>query len=401
MHAMFIHPNFPAQFGHAAHYLSTRLGWQCTCVTQVDSSQAQLPFNRVTYCVTERSTPSGPSKLNVLLDNAWAVYGALKSLPQLRPDIIVGHLTYGTLVYLKNLYECPMVGYYELMPPPYWSNEMALRPEFPPPEHTRLFNATFHAMNYLQGSLIDAAYTPTRFQLDNAPDLVRSKARVIHDGVDMDALQRREIPRPTTFHGVTIGANTRVVTYAARGLESVRGFDIFMKVAKRISQEYADVVFLIAGDDHTYYGHEMHHIRHPCFRQYVLSQDQYHPAQFIFLGMVPPDDLATLFSLSDLHIYLTVPFVLSWSLIWAMAAGCTLLASDTPPLREAIDPDVHGLLHDFHDVDGLAAKALAVLKNPPEYRHLGQAAVQRVRERYELNICMEKLVELLRNPRGG
>jgi glycosyltransferase involved in cell wall biosynthesis len=304
-------------------------------------------------------------------------------------------MTYGTLLYLKVLYpRAKFIGYYELMPPPFWSDAMTLRKEYPPPEHTRLFNATFHAMNLLQTPGVDAAYTPTQFQFSNAPNDLKSKLRVIFDGVDADFLRRRALPRPFTFRGVTIGPNTRVVTFASRGLESIRGFDIFMKLARRISREMSDVIFLIAGDERTYYGHELHHLGGRSFKQFVLSQDSYDPKQFVFLGSIPPQDLATLFSLSDLHIYLTVPFVLSWSMIWSMAAGCTILGSRTAPVMEAIDDGVQGLLADFYNVDELAEKALRVLRDPQAHRHLGEAAHQRVMERYEVNRCITQLVQL-------
>jgi glycosyltransferase involved in cell wall biosynthesis len=177
-------------------------------------------------------------------------------------------------------------------------------------------------------------------------------------------------------------------------LESIRGFDIFMKVAKRISREMSDVIFLIAGDERTYYGHELHHLGGRSFKQFVLSQDSYDPRQFVFLGSIPPQDLATMFSLSDLHIYLTVPFVLSWSMIWSMAAGCTILGSRTAPVMEAIDDGAQGLLADFYDVDELTDKALTVLRDPQAHRHLGEASHQRVLERYEMSRCIGELVTL-------
>src|SRR5258706_16334196 len=106
---------------------------------------------------------------------------------------------------------------------------MILRKEFPPPEAARLFNATYHALTYLHLHAMDAGYTPTHWQLGTAPPELRPKLRVIFDGIDADFFQRRDVPRPTNFRGAAIGPNTKVVTYVSRGLESVRGFDIFMK----------------------------------------------------------------------------------------------------------------------------------------------------------------------------
>src|SRR5262249_13710436 len=119
--------------------------------------------------------------------------------------------------------------------------------------------------------------------------------------------------------------------------------------------------------------------------------------KFVFLDRIPPEDLATLFSLSDLHIYLTVPFVLSWSLVQAMAAECTILGSATAPVQEVIDPGVHGLLADFFDVDGLTEQALKVLRDPGQFRHLGGAARARVLERYEQRRCIAALVQFFQS----
>jgi glycosyltransferase involved in cell wall biosynthesis len=335
-----------------------------------------------------------------LFEHLGAIYNGLRGTPQIRPDLVVGHMSYGTMLYLRNLYACPFVGYYELLPPPFWGEGLVLRKEFPPPEGIRLFNATYHALTYLHLHAVDAAYTPTRYQLTTAPPEMRHKVRVIFDGVNTDFFQRQPLPRPFDFRGRAVGPNTRVVTYVSRGLESIRGFDIFMKVAKRIYQEIDDVVFLIAGDERTNYGHEAFYLKGQTFKQYVLSQDHYDLDKFVFLGLIPTPELVTLYSLSDLHIYLTVPYVLSWSLVQAMSAGCTILASATAPVQEVIDHGTHGLLADFDDVDALAEEALKVLRDPAQHRPLGEAARRRVLERYELKRCTAELVKLFEQTAG-
>jgi glycosyltransferase involved in cell wall biosynthesis len=399
MHVLFIHPNFPAQFGHVAMHLATQLGWQCTVVTAIDTTHLELPFNHINYKVYDGPQPKvfyNPDNLQGLLDHLAAIYKGMRSVPQIRPDLVVGHMSYGTMLYLRNLYPCPFVGFYELLPPPFWGEAMVLRKEFPPPESVRLFHATYHTLTYLHLHAVDACYTPTHYQKSTAPAEWQHKFHVIFDGVDAEFFQPRQVQRPIDFHGLTIGPDTRVVTYVSRGLESVRGFDLFMKAAKRISQEMDDVIFLIAGDERTNYGHELYHIGQQSFKQWVLSQDNYDLSRFHFLGLIPPQDLALLYNLSDLHIYLTVPYVLSWSLLMAMASGCTILGSATAPVQEVID-GAQGLLVDFYDADGLAEKALRVLREPGQFRHLGAAARERVLEHYEVRKCLNKLTNLFLN----
>ena len=325
MHVMFIHPNFPSQFGQAAFYLTTQMGWQCTYVTSVDTTALKLPFNHLNYRVYDKPHPKvfqNPENLQGLLDHVMAVYRGLRGLNQLRPDLVVGHMSYGTMLYLKTLYRCPFVGFFELLPPPFWSDELSYRKEFPVPEGVRLFNATYHTMTHLHQHMVDAVYTPTRFQMHTAPKEWHHKFKVIGDGVDTQFFQRRELPRPLEYRGIQIKPETRVVTYVSPGLESVRGFDIFMKMAKIIAREMPEAHFLIAGDERTVYGHELFHIGKQSFKQWVLSQDEYDLSRFHFLGIVPPDDLATLYSLSDAHIYLTVPHLVSGSLLqpWRRSA---------------------------------------------------------------------------------
>lgn len=404
MHVMFIHPNFPAQFGHVAQHLVKELGWQATCVTSIDTSHLKLPFNHLNYKLKPGPTPKvfyNPPNLQGMLDHLAAVYRALKSVPQVQPDLVVGHVSYGTMLYLKTLYRCPFVGYFELLPPPFWSDELSFRKDFPAPESARLFNAVYHTLTHLHLNVMDAGYVPTHYQLSTAPQEHRHKLRVIFDGVDTEIYAPRQVARPVAFRGVTLGRDVRVVTYVSRGLESLRGFDVFMKMAKRIYRELADVVFLIAGEERTNYGHEAHYVGKQTFKQWTLAQDDYDLSRFHFLGRIPPTDLATLYQISDLHVYLTVPYVLSWSMVQAMSAGCRIVSSATAPVLEVMDHEVHGRLADFYDVDGLADQALRILRDPAGNAHLGVNARQRVLERYEKRKCIGQLVQLFKDARGA
>jgi len=421
MHAMFIHPNFPAQFGHIAEYLKRQRGWECTFITSIDTThlKGQVPFVHANYHIGPRAKqqltfgfPPGtgpvgyyeivegprpktfynPGTIIEMIEHMNAIYRGLRQAPRIKPDIVIGHMSYGSMLYLRNLYDCPFVGYFELLPPPFWSKELALRPEFPPTEESRISNATYHTFTYLHLHACDAGYTPTYFQLNTAPAELRYKLRVIFDGIDCNVFQRRAIPRPFEFLGRTIGSGTRVLTYVSRGLESARGFDIFMKVAKRVTETLGDVLVLIAGDDRTNYGHEKPHIGKQTFKEFVLSQDKYDLGKIHFLGRIPLKDLSTLYSLSDLHIYLTTPWVLSWSMMQAMANGCVVLGSATAPVEEVIRHEQNGLLADFYDVDGLAKQAIEVLRDPPRYRYLGEAARQTILDGYEKERCVEQLV---------
>jgi glycosyltransferase involved in cell wall biosynthesis len=193
---------------------------------------------------------------------------------------------------------------------------------------------------------------------------------------------------------LTLPEGVKVVTYATRGMESMRGFDIFMRFAKQLGDRRPDVQFVIAGQDRVCYGGDQTVTGGRSFKDWVLAQDHYDLSRFHFVGLLPPAVLARLFSLTDLHVYLTVPFVLSWSLLNALACGATVLASDTAPVREVIRDGENGLLVDFFDVEGLVERAERVLASPQTYRPLGQAGVALIRERYSLDVCLPQMLAL-------
>ncbi|MCI0701455.1 MAG: glycosyltransferase, partial [Planctomycetia bacterium] len=229
----------------------------------------------------------------------------------------------------------------------------------------------------------------------------RSKVSVIHDGIDMNlwkpdlrGLTPPGSPGPRQVGEWTIPVGTRLVTYVSRGFESMRGFDIFMKVAKRLCDQRSDVVFAVVGEDRVCYGGDSRFTKGKSFKEWVLSQDNYDLSRIRFLGRIPPRELAKLLGMSDLHLYLTTPFVLSWSLLNAMACGAPVLASDTSPVLEVIRDGETGLLAKFHDIDSWCEKANAVLDDPPAYRAIGNAGRELVRERYSTDVCFPQLLKL-------
>ncbi len=187
----------------------------------------------------------------------------------------------------------------------------------------------------------------------------------------------------------------RIVTYVARGMESIRGFDIFMKVAKRLCDRRKDVLFVVVGEDRVAYGGDLEmRYRVKSFKDWVLAQDSYDLSRFVFTGLLPIPTLAGLLAVTDLHIYLTVPFVLSWSLMDALACGATVLASDTAPVREMIVHEKNGLLGPFFDLEGLTETANRVLNAPRDFKHLGQVGTALVTERYSLDVCLPQMLAL-------
>ena len=402
MHVLFVHPAYPAQFGHVARALSRTRGWTCSFVAQTFAGEAggirAIPY-RLAGTARETTHYACRSFENTIW-HAQGIHDACKAERDLRPDLIVGHSGLGSTLFLPELYPgVPIVNYFEFYYQPRGS-DIDFRPEYPPQEIDRLRARARNASILLDLVGCRAGYSPTHYQRGLFPEDFRHKIAVHFDGIDTGLWRRRpDVPRRVGER--MIPASTRVVTYVSRGFESMRGFDLFMRAAKRIGREVPDVLFLVVGSDKVHYGGDLRFIREPSFRAHVLAGDDYDLSQFLFTGTVPAETLADLLSVSDLHIYLTVPFVLSWSLLNALACGCTVLASDTEPVREVIAEGETGLLVDFFDVEGLADRATQVLRDPAAFRPLGERGTRLIRERYALDATLPPLIDYLENAWRG
>ncbi|RMF48875.1 MAG: glycosyl transferase family 1, partial [Anaerolineae bacterium] len=311
MHILFVHKNFPAQFGHIAAAL-VRQGHRCTFVSQTPPGEVQ-GMQKLQYRLKGGATARTHYCSRTFENATWhahAVFETLVKHPEIQPDLIVGHSGFGSTVFLPELYpKTPIINYFEYF---YRSrgSDLDFRPEWPAHPLDRLRSRTRNAMILLDLETCAAGYTPTRFQHGLFPAAYREKIQIIHDGIDT-AFWR---PRPPNYL-LDIPPDSRIITYVARGFESMRGFDIFMRTAKRIYSARPDVHFLVVGEDRVAYGGDLRYIPEDSFKAHVLNQDDYDLRRFHFTGRVPPETLVNLFALSDLHIYLTVPFVLSWSVL--------------------------------------------------------------------------------------
>lgn len=400
MQILFVHPNFPGQFGPILPWLAKRSDIECVFVSEkaagVRDGVRCIPFHKrggatraSHYC--SRTFENG-------VWEAHAIYEACKATKDLRPDLIVAHGGFGTTAFLPELYKCPIVNQCEWFYNPHGS-DMDFRPDFPPQEIDYLRAQARNAMILLQLHICTAGYAPTRFQWSQFPAAWSGKIEVIHDGVDTTFWHK--VPVERRLAGEVIPADTRIVTYVSRGFEAMRGFDIFIRAAKIIAASMRNVLFVVVGSDRTCYGNDLRHIKTKTFREHVLAKEKPDLSRFRFLGPVKQPRLREIFSLSDLHIYLTVPFVLSWSPLNALACECVMLGSDTAPMQELIRHGENGLLAGFFDAEGLAAQALRVLKDPAQYRPLGLAGRALIEDQYSVDKTLPKMWELFNRVRAA
>ncbi len=400
MHVLFVHQNFPAQFGPFAFRLAQEPGSRATFV-----SHNQQGTVRGVRCLkydlkggaTEKTHYCSRTFENAVW-HASGVHDALSLAPDVRPDVIVGHSGFGSTLFLRDLYPgVPVINLFE-----YFyrlaDSDMDFRPDFPPLPGDKLRAQARNAMILLDLDNCSLGYCPTEWQRARFPAEYQQKLHTLFDGIDTQVWK----PNPAAPRRIgerDIPQGTKIVTYVSRGMESMRGFDIFMRVAKKVCDRRTDVVFAVVGSDRVCYGGDERFTGGKTFKEWILAQDDYDRSRFIFTGTLPEADLARLLAVSDLHFYLTVPFVLSWSLFDALACGAVVLASDTPPVRELVVHERTGLLAPFFDVDGFAATANRVLDDPTAFKPLGRAGTELIRTKYSLDASFTRFLELCEGAR--
>ena len=411
MHVLYVHQNYPAQFGHVARHL-VKLGWRCTFVSRTpegnDGGIEKISFRAGGCSKVAHYCARGFENTIWQCD---AVYKALKKRPDVKPDLVVGHSGFGSTLFLPELYpHVPIINYFEWFFRPHapgfdWGFRGDLEQlGWVVPERKWLRARARNAMTLLDLQQCAAAYAPTEFQRSVFPVEYQPKIRTIFDGIDRSTYHGydetlRDAPhhrRTLKINNVEIPSGTRVVTYVSRGFESMRGFDVFIRTARRIYEQYRDVVFIVVGTDRIEYGFDKAYLEgQRSFRQWVMSRERdIDLSRFLFVGRLKPATLGRLLAATDLHVYLTVPFILSWSLMDAMSCGAVVLGSATAPVMEMIKDGHNGLLADFFDAEGLAAKAAQVLRDPAAHRPLGRAAEEKVKLMYSLEAVIPQMLKM-------
>ncbi|HLQ43940.1 MAG TPA: glycosyltransferase, partial [Planctomycetaceae bacterium] len=392
MHVLFVHQNFPAQFRYLAPRLVQNYGWQCSFVTE--RKEDQLPgVQKIVYEAKGGATPKNHECTRNFENAVWqaaGVYDAMKLRPDIEPDLIVSHTGFGSSLFLPFLYDAPIINFMEYFYRPV-GQDFGYRPDLPIDELSLLRLKTKNAMIMLDVENCDRGWTPTYYQRDFFPPEFRSKIDVIFDGIDTSIYHRRANERRQVARDKFIPSDVRIVTYVARGFERMRGFDIFMQTAKRIYEQFPNVVFVVVGSDRIHYGGELAYVKEASYREHCMNSGEFDLSKFLFTGFVMEDSLAEILSISDLHIYLTEPFIASWSMVDAMSCGAVVLASDQRCVREYITPGENGLLADFFDVEGLARQAVEVLRDPAKFRPLSEAAQRTVAENYSVEVALPRL----------
>lgn len=396
MNILFVHQNFPGQFQHlvaamAAEKSNTVIALGLRVHTPVAA------YRYVQYSLTQGNS-AGPSDLlsdteSKVLRGEAVLQAALKlDRAGFVPDVIVGHPGWGECLFLKDVWPQARLGLYceffyrsvgqdmgfdvefKLQDSPQWRATMRLK----------------NAAELLSLEAADAAYVPTHWQASTYPAFLQSKMDLIHDGVDTDYFR----PNPDAqlaLNGGRIDSSSQVVTFVARSLEPYRGFHVFMRALPHILARNPECRVVIVGAPSEGYG--------PApsdggtWQTKLLAEVGHllDPARVQFVGKVPLPIFLSLMQVSTVHVYLTYPFVLSWSILQAMSCGSIVVASRTAPVAEVVTHEENGLLVDFFSTAEISDTVTRVLRHRQDMQSLRQNARRTVLERFDLKrICLPR-----------
>jgi glycosyltransferase involved in cell wall biosynthesis len=402
MNILFIHQNFPGQFKFLAPALAER-GHRVVAMTMQKIEQQQWHgVTLVPYSASRGSIPGihpwvGDFETKTIRGEA-CFRAALKLQQQgFTPDVIVAHHGWGESLFLKEIWPTAKLGIYCEFFYHASGSDVGFDPEFPvtdvaEPCRMRLKNLN----NLLHFDIADAGLSPTHWQASTFPAPFRDRITVVHDGIDTDAVQPNSAVSLSLSDGLSLSRNDEVVTFVNRNLEPYRGFHIFMRALPQLLRQRPNAQILIVGGDGVSYGAKpagdttWKTIFANEVRPQISDTDW---ARVHFLGNLPYQQFIPLLQLSTVHVYLTYPFVLSWSLLEAMSAGCAIVASDTAPLREAIEHNKTGCLVDFFDAPQLTEQVGALLADTDQRQRLGNAARRFAQTNYDLKTqCLPKQI---------
>ena len=375
MRVLVIHQNFPGQFAHLVRTWSQRPGWDVRGLGR-DTAPGLPGFNALTRYTPARAVRSNQHaylrQMEAATLHGQATARAMLAMRQsgFVPDVIVAHPGWGETLYAKDVFpDSRLVHLCEWF---YSADgaDVGFDPEFPISFDTRARIRTWNALHTLNLTHCDMAVAPTQWQKSRHPEIFHPKIRVQHEGIATHELGPDPEATITTPSGLVLGAgdiDRPVLTYVARNLEPYRGFHVFMRALERIQRIDPRCHALIVGGDEVSYGQRppangsSKSAKSGNWREHMLTQVKLDPTRTHFMGRLPREQYLRVLQVSNAHVYLTYPFVLSWSLLEAMACGAPIVASDTAPVREVMRDGENGRLVDFFDADAIADAALRTM----------------------------------------
>ena len=402
MRVLFLHPNFPAQYRHMAAALGREEGNEVVFATQ--AREGEIPGVRKVYFKTAREPARETHHYVRPLERAvltgQAAFRAVLELKQqgFVPDLVCGHAGWGTTQFVKDVYpETPFLGFFEWYYRALGSDVGFLKDDRVGADdmaRVRVKNAAI----LLDLVSCDWGVTPTAWQLEQFPAEFGDKLLRLHEGIDTGYFAPAEGAR-LVLPGLDLSGVDELVTYVARGMEPYRGFPQFIQALAHIQERRPQCHAVIVGADRVAYGAALPDGK--TYKEKMLAEVALDLGRVHFTDLLPYDQYREVLRASSVHVYLTVPFVLSWSLLEAMAAGCLVVGSDTAPVREVVRDGENGLLVDFFSPQAIAERVDEALDHPDRMASLRAAARATIVEHFDLAQLLPRQLRLMHDVAMG
>ncbi len=400
MRILFLHPNFPAQFRQLATVLGQDPNHQVVFGTT--RFEGHIPgVHKVLY---QESRPAAPQthpyvrSLEEAVLQGQAVYRMAQKLKTqgFVPDMVFGHSGWGPTLFIKDLFpKAKLFCYFEWFYQAHGS-DADFDPADPLDADAEARIRVKNAPILLDLCACDAGISPTNWQRQQFPAELRSKITVRHDGVDTAFFQPKagaKLKLPEI--GLDLSAVDEVVTYATRGMEPYRGFPQFMEAVALIQARRPNCHVVVVGEDRVAYGKQLPDGK--TYKQLMLESLSLDLSRLHFTGSLPYKQYLQVLQASSAHIYITRPFVLSWSMLEAMATGCLVIGSNTEPVREVIEDGKNGVLVDFFSPTEIADRVDDVLNHPDQFIGMRSQARQAILQQYDLAQLLPQHLQWLNN----
>ncbi|WP_027722866.1 glycosyltransferase [Maridesulfovibrio zosterae] len=388
MNILFFHHNFPAQFRHIAQYFASSKDNSVVFISE--HTRSDIKITGVKHYMVKAAPPktvesASLQEFNMQLWRSEAYANALLELKKkgFKPDIIYDHPGWGSSLFVKDVFpDIPYVCFFE------WYYTKGADYSFwrdaneRPPSHfaqNRIRNLC--QLNAL--SDCNAGITPTQWQRSTYPVEFKHKINVLHDGINTDYFSPAKSSEKLVISGIDLSNASEIVTYVARGLEPYRGFPQFFRSLPEILNKRKNCHIVLMGEDCTKYGEKRTDGK--TYKELMLEDVPVDRSRVHFIGFRPYDEYRKLLRASSVHVYLTAPFVLSWSMLEAMSCGCLLVGSDTAPVREVIKHGENGFLFNFWDSKQLSKVVIEALSKQKSFSKIRENARRTVLEKYDLS----------------
>lgn len=396
MKILFLHRNFPGQFKYLAMELAQDVNNEVCFITNNNTTRTTARIRKIVYKLKRKVPKDCHRYLRFYEDAIIHGQAVAEVLIQMKtqgykPDIIYGH-TWGCTLFVKDIFpDVPLVCYFEWFYNPEGA-DVGFNGEYVGVDtRAKLQCKNSHLLLDLLNC--DFGISPTEWQKSQFPKEFQNKIKVLHEGIDTNIC----CPKDNAifeFNGKRFTKEDEILTYATRGMEEYRGFPEFMKTVEQLQKIRPNMQVIIGGEDRVCYGC---HLKNDTFKQKMLRELDLDLSRIHFVGNLPYAEYIKLLQVSRCHVYLTYPFVLSWSLLEAMATGCCIVASDTAPVKEVIQNNFNGILVDFYDIDLLVKNVNLILNNPENYSNIRTSARKTINEKFELKNLLNKQIEFLYN----